>query len=93
MSKYMFFDFHCDNCGTTVEGFVKPDTFLTPCTNCKSQARRLISTPRVALPGTDPDFPGAWAKWEKTRKNKRKVEKAHFDRNGTDLTFGGDVKP
>lgn len=42
--------------------------------------------------GLDPDFPKSYGMWEKRQKNKRTVEKAHYERHGTDYSNGGDVK-
>ncbi len=91
----MFFDFRCQSqsCGAVSEAFVKPDTQETPCPECNFTSKRLISAPRIALSGIDPDFPSAYDKWERTQKQKRVIEKKHYDRHGVDLTFGGDVKP
>lgn len=92
MSKFMFFDFRCEVCDHVFEDFVKPS--VTPqCPECNGRTARLISAPRIALSGTDPAFPGAYDKWERTQKQKREIEKKHYDNHGTDLTFGGDVKP
>lgn len=89
----MFFDFRCLSCGEVTEEFVKPDVLETTCPICNCPTRRKVSAPTIALSGTDPAFPGAYDKWERTQKQKRETEKKHYDNHGTDLTFGGDVKP
>jgi putative FmdB family regulatory protein len=88
----MYFDFRCDDCGTRFDTLVKPDVFETPCKQCDGTAKRQISKPRVQLPGNDPDFPGAWALWEKKNRRKRAQDKKHYDNHGVDPSHGGDVK-
>lgn len=79
----MFFDFRCLMCDHIFEDFVKPDA-KPSCPRCSNETKRLISAPRISLPGTDPDFPGAYAKWEKTRRNKAAVDAKFYDRHGVD---------
>ncbi len=94
MSKFTLYDFRCTECGHKFEHLVKPDIHVTPCHDCGATANRLISAPRMdPRLGIDPDFPGAYMKWEKTQRNKRQVEKQYHADHGVDLTYGGDVKP
>lgn len=77
--KFMFFDFRCTSCDTVREHFVQSDADVA-CSECGEECKRLISAPRIALSGKDPDFPRAWAKWEKTRRQKATIdEKFHAD--------------
>lgn len=94
MSKFIIFDFRCTTCDHRFEQMVKPDVHDFPCEKCGSQSKRLISAPRIdPRLGINPDFPGAYGKWEKTQRQKRQIEKKYYDNHGVDLTYGGDVKP
>jgi hypothetical protein len=42
--------------------------------------------------GLDPDFPGAYDTWAKTRKQRTAIERAHYKEHGDDLHPGADVK-
>ncbi|KKN23892.1 hypothetical protein LCGC14_0900340 [marine sediment metagenome] len=83
MSKFMFFDFRCQKCGEKFAGFVKPDIRITPC-NCGGEGRRLISSPTIALSGTDPAFTTAYDKWARVQQNKRKIDAKHYANHGED---------
>ena len=94
MSKFTLYDFRCTECNAKFEALVKPDIYVTSCHDCAGNAKRLISSPRMdPRLGVDPDFPGAYGKWEKTQRQKRQVEKRYYRDHGVDLTYGGDVKP
>lgn len=41
---------------------------------CGEVATRIISTPRIALDGTNPNFVGAYDKWARVREEKAKIE-------------------
>lgn len=92
MAKFMYFDFRCASCEDKFQMLVKPDVYETPCKACGTNAKRCISTPRVQLPGNDPDFPGAWDKWTKQNKQKVAQDRKHFQDHGVDASYGGDVK-
>jgi putative FmdB family regulatory protein len=83
MSKFMFFDFRCKTCDHIFEDFVKPDV-TPPCPKCDKETKRLISKPTINLPGTDPDFPGEYSKWEKKRRAKAAEDKKFYDNHGVD---------
>ncbi len=51
---------------------------------CGGTTKRLISAPTLAIPGTDPDFPGEYEKWEKKRRAKAAEDKKFYDNHGTD---------
>ncbi len=93
MSKLTLYDFRCNTCNRKFEEMVNPSIHSVNCTYCGGASKRLVSTPTIKLPGTDPGFPGAYDKWEKTQRQKRQIEKRHYDRHGIDLTFGGDTTP
>ena len=42
------------------------------CPECGCSARTIISAVRSKLDGTNPDFPGAYMKWENDRKKRSK---------------------
>ena len=44
------------------------------CPHCGGVAIRIIGMPRVALDGTDPDFPGAYQKWATVREENRRIK-------------------
>lgn len=71
------FDFHCPACGTTAEEFIGNDEKSLPCRKCGGTAERQLAAPRVDWRhmGLDPGFPGAWAKWEKAKRQHHKTDK------------------
>jgi putative FmdB family regulatory protein len=83
MSKYMLFDFRCDQHGK-FEDFVKPDVYYAKCPECKRPCDRLISTPTLGLSGTDPSLPTAYDKWEKRNKAKTAEDKKFYKEHGVD---------
>ena len=83
MSKFLLFDFRCLSCDHVFEIFAKPDEII-PCLECSRETKRLISAPRIDLPGTDPAFPRAYDAWDKKRKTKAKEDKKFFDAHGVD---------
>lgn len=78
------YDYQCNSCNhlfTEIKSIAERDK--AECPLCKAEAKKLISLPAIMLDGCDPAFPGAWAKWEKNRKQKvaqqRKAQKDHGD--------------
>lgn len=69
------YDFKCTECENKFEDMVPSTVTEVNCTACGSVAKRLLSCPRIALDGTDPAFPSAWDKWEKSRKQKMAQER------------------
>lgn len=67
------FEFECEE-GTVSEKLVETDQRIIKCECCGSDAHRIISTPRVALDGTDPSYPGEYMKWERKRMQRLKQE-------------------
>ena len=67
----MLFDFKCDDCDVTQEGYVTSDVHAVVCDSCGGISQRVISMPMFILDGTDPDFPTAYAGWEKKRLSKQ----------------------
>lgn len=92
MSKFTLYDWRCTECKLKFEAYQKPDVLEIPCSTCDGIAKRLISAPTIAISGTDPDFPTAYGKWDKTQKNKREIEKKWYADHGTDKFWGGDVQ-
>jgi len=41
----------------------------TTCKKCDKPASFIVSTPNIALDGTDPGFPGAYDKWARVHEN------------------------
>ena len=83
LSKFMYFDFRCNDCSHTFEDLVKPDVNPS-CPKCEGETKRLISAPTISLPGTDPGFPGEYEKWEKKRRKKAAEDKKFYDNHGAD---------
>lgn len=63
------YDFICDKCTDKLEKLVKSDVTGVTCP-CGGLMKRQISCPQVKLDGTDPDFPGAYAKWGRDREKR-----------------------
>ena len=61
------FDFQC-SCGNIEEKFISDAVFTVECSECGKESRRMIATPRINLEGITGDFPGAYAAWERKRK-------------------------
>lgn len=93
MSKFMFFDFRCSNCGLKFEEMVKPDVRQAPCPDCTSVGERLVSCPRLdPKMGLDPvGNPTMGDKWAKIRKERAQIEKRHYKEHGTNMTPGADT--
>lgn len=67
-------DFLCDECGESIERFIDANIYSVGCA-CGGKATRLIGTPRVALDGTDPGFPGAYDRWARIREDNARIKK------------------
>lgn len=83
MSKLILYDWRCPTHGR-FERLAKSSEQSIECDECGQASVRLISAPRIALSGTDPDFPRAYAKWDKTRKQKETQDKKFYADHGTD---------
>ena len=68
------FDYACSD-GHVTEHFTSSMEEEIKCPVCGLLASRQISTPQVKLEGLTGDFPGAYRKWELTRREKMKLEK------------------
>lgn len=66
------YEFKCSKEHLT-EALVDYETTQVPC-ECGEVATRIISTPRIALDGTNPNFVGAYDKWARVREEKQKQE-------------------
>jgi putative FmdB family regulatory protein len=90
MSKYMVFEFYCDNCENMFDGFVKPDKHQLACPECKGMAHRVISSPRLdPKMGVDPAFSTMADRWDKTHRQGRKVDEKRAEEHGPD-SWGAD---
>lgn len=77
-------DYECTKCGLVFEEMTeKSSTENVPCRSCEGKTTRLIGAPCLdwAHMGTDPGFPGAYAKWAKA--------KTDHHRNGKDSLRDG----
>lgn len=66
-------DFVCTHCNSTQERYVTDEVNAVPC-DCGETAFRVVSAPRVALDGTNPDFPGAYDRWARIREENARVK-------------------
>jgi hypothetical protein len=71
MARRMF-EFKCSEEHIT-ESFVDYETTQILC-DCGLEAHRIISTPRISLDGTNPDFVSAYDRWARVREEKAKKE-------------------
>lgn len=71
MARRMF-EHKCSK-GHITEALVDYETTQVPC-ECGEVATRIISTPRIALDGTNPNFVGAYDRWARVREEKAKQE-------------------
>ena len=83
MSKLILYDWRCPAHGT-FERLAKSSDKTIECPECDQVSVRLISAPHIALSGTDSDFPRAYEKWEKTRKQKEVQDNKFFADHGVD---------
>lgn len=84
MSKLILFDFRCTVCDDKFDALVNSCMLSTQCPKCHGHSKRLISAPRIAIKGTDPDFPKAYADWERQLKQKQKQDKKFYKEHGAD---------
>lgn len=66
------YEFRCSKEHLT-EALVDYETTQVNC-ECGEVATRIISTPRIALDGTNPNFVGAYDRWARVREEKAKQE-------------------
>ena len=60
------YDYRCIECDTVFSGMKTiTERKTSVCPNCNGDAKQLISAPTIALDGTDPGFPTAYAAWAK----------------------------
>ena len=76
MSKFILFDFVCDD-GHEFEELVKPRIKRVKCPVCSVGSSRLVSSPFINYRrmGVDPDFPTAGDKWAKMQERRKAIEK------------------
>jgi len=60
----ILYDFRCDSCDIKEEHLVESNITSLSC-SCGGVQHRLISAPRISLPGWDTGFPTAASKWER----------------------------
>jgi len=80
--KLLLFDFRCTSCDEKFDALVKSEQRTHTCPACGGEAKRLISTPRIALDGCDPSFPGAYSKWAKVREQRTKQDRKRREDHG-----------
>jgi predicted nucleic acid-binding Zn ribbon protein len=67
------FEFVCGNAHRT-EAFVDTECHATPCKECGSEAKRVMSAPTMRLEGCTGDFPSAADAWVRKRSEKMAQE-------------------
>jgi predicted nucleic acid-binding Zn ribbon protein len=67
------FEFVCENAHRT-EAFVDTECHATPCKECGSEAKRVMSAPTMRLEGCTGDFPSAADSWVRKRSEKMAQE-------------------
>lgn len=77
MSKFILFDFECNDCGHEFDDLVKPDIYTTPCPKCGKESRRLASAGHLdwKLGVQSSSFPTLADKWERIQRQKARVDK------------------
>lgn len=78
----IYFDFHCPDCGNTFDRMVTQEVHATSCPNCSCEtATRLISPVRIDYKSMD--TPHAIRMWDKSRRQKMKIEQKNQLNHGT----------
>jgi len=78
----ILYDFFCSHCGKTFEAFAKMKEMQKPCLNCGKTCGRCLSTPRIALDGTDPAFSTAYDQWARKHEQAAKIAHKRDDYGG-----------
>ena len=84
MSKLILYDWRCTECNLKYEGMAKMVELKGTCPECGSESKRLISTPRITLDGTDDAFSTAYDKWGKIHEDEHKRNKKMEAEHGPD---------
>ena len=74
MAKRIF-EFKCNNCLNVFEQYISNLFKTTICPTCNTEAKRIISTPRIDLDGCSGDFPTASDAWIRKRESHMKYER------------------
>tara|TARA_R100001510_G_scaffold53946_1_gene56061 strand:- start:229 stop:486 length:258 start_codon:yes stop_codon:yes gene_type:complete len=73
MTKRIF-EFQCNN-DHVFEQYIDDSLKTTTCPACDTEAKRIISKPRIDLDGCSGDFPTAADTWVKRRESHMKYER------------------
>ena len=68
------FEFQCNN-DHVFEQYIDDSLKTTTCPACDTEAKRIISKPRIDLEGCSGDFPTAADAWVKRRESHMKYER------------------
>ena len=68
------FEFVCEN-GHRTDSLVDTECHATPCKECGSEAKRVMSAPSMKLEGWSGSFPTAADSWVRKRAEKLAVER------------------
>ena len=68
------FEFQCNN-DHVFEQYIDDSLKTTTCPACDTEAKRIISKPRIDLEGCSGDFPTAADAWVRRRESHMKYEK------------------
>lgn len=77
--KLILFDFRCKTCNLKFEGLVKQEVRVHPCPDCDSEAKRLISTPKL-----DPKLESRHNIWVRQNAQKIRQDKKFYENHGVD---------
>ena len=68
------FEFQCNN-DHVFEQYIDDSLKTTTCPDCDTEAKRIISKPRIDLEGCSGDFPTAADAWVRRRESHMKYER------------------
>lgn len=95
MSKFILYEWRCEDCGTKFSDLAKPEVQSVTHEGCGGTAPRVLSSghidPRL---GVDPDgFPTMADKWARTHRQRAKVEEKKARDHGPNAfgSSGADV--
>lgn len=77
MSKFILFEFACNECGHEFDELVKPEIYSAPCPKCGKKAERQLSAGHLdwKLGVQSSSFPTLASKWARMQEQKARVDK------------------
>jgi len=81
--KLLMFEWRCTNCNLKFDSLQSSDKRSIPCIECSSEAKRLISCPRIdPKMGVDPDFGTMSDKWARKKEQQYRINKKKAAEHG-----------